>query len=444
MRSIVVVLALTVSAFAAKDYSGYQVLRVTPRTDEHRQWLRDMETSMADELDFWSDVKNIPGSTVDIMVPNRLRSNLLDLFNVKRMQVSTMIKDVGQLIRDQEKERIERQLSTQDLSTFDYTVYHDYDEIQQWVVDIVNEYSTIATRFELPKTSYEGRTISGIKIRGTGGDSGTRKGVYFEGGIHAREWISPATLMYITKELLEDYVAGDARALRFFDTLDWYIVPSLNADGYTYTITDDRLWRKTRSNNAVTGSGCMGTDPNRNWPYEWGGLGTSAYPCSNVYHGINTLSESEVEAVVDFLRDKKDNGQDFLWFIDWHSYSQLVISPWSFSAEEPDPNNIDQLQAAGEAMVEGIRSYSGTEYTAGPTAKLLYAAAGASNDWGYAPYNSKKDQGGLGAPYSYVMELRDTGTYGFLLPEEQIEDSGEESVLGVYAMGTYILDQEGL
>ena len=30
------------------------------------------------------------------------------------------------------------------------------------------------------------------------------------------------------------------------DGLDWYIVPVVNPDGYAYSWSDDRLWRKTR------------------------------------------------------------------------------------------------------------------------------------------------------------------------------------------------------
>lgn len=81
------------------------------------------------QIDFWSDIKNIPGSTVDIMVPKRLRATFLDLFAVKKMQVSIMIDDVGKLIHEQDEERKERRASTQDLSSFDYTVYHTYDEV---------------------------------------------------------------------------------------------------------------------------------------------------------------------------------------------------------------------------------------------------------------------------------------------------------------------------
>ena len=49
---------------------------------------------------------------------------------------------------------------------------------------------------------------------------------------------------------------------------------------------------------------------------------------------------------------------------------------------------------------------------------LLYVASGGSLDW---------TLGELGIPYSYGMELRDTGVYGFLLPPDQIIPTGEEA-----------------
>ena len=58
-------------------------------------------------------------------------------------------------------------------------------------------------------------------------------------------------------------------------------------------------------------------------------------------------------------------------------------------------------------------------------------AAGASLDWAYAT---------LGAKYSYVVELRDTGYYGFLLPENQIMPSGEEAYKAVLAASEYAIN----
>ena len=36
------------------------------------------------------------------------------------------------------------------------------------------------------------------------GGARTKKAVYWQGGIHAREWVSPATVMYITKSVSGD------------------------------------------------------------------------------------------------------------------------------------------------------------------------------------------------------------------------------------------------
>ena len=49
--------------------------------------------------------------------------------------------------------------------------------------------------------------------------------------------------------------------------------------------------------------------------------------------------------------------------------------------------------------------------------QVCCVASGGSLDW---------TLGELGIPYSYAMELRDTGEFGFLLPEDQIIPTGEE------------------
>ena len=58
--------------------------------------------------------------------------------------------------------------------------------------------------------------------------------IIFLAGIHAREWISPATVTYIINELVNNY--EDNKEL--VDAYDWYILPVHNPDGYEYSHTD--------------------------------------------------------------------------------------------------------------------------------------------------------------------------------------------------------------
>ena len=52
-----------------------------------------------------------------------------------------------------------------------------------------------------------------------------------------------------------------------------------------------------------------------------------------------------------------------------------------------------------------------------------------STDWAYER---------AGATFSYDVQLRDTGKYGFLLPEDQIVPSGKETLQALTALATFV------
>ncbi|CAF3989692.1 unnamed protein product [Rotaria sordida] len=56
-------------------------------------------------------------------------------------------------------------------------------------------------------------------------------------------------------------------------------------------------------------------------------------------------------------------------------------------------------------------------------------ASGSTVDWTYGTAN---------IIFSYGVELRDTGDYGFLLPENQIIPTGKETLAGELALLKYI------
>ena len=77
----------------------------------------------------------------------------------------------------------------------------------------------------------------------------------------------------------------------------------------------------------------MGTDPNRNFDFQWATVGSSDQPCSETFHGSEPFSEVETRNVRDFVLPRKDQLKHF---IDVHSYSQIVITPWGYTSEVPD------------------------------------------------------------------------------------------------------------
>lgn len=63
-----------------------------------------------------------------------------------------------------------------------------------------------------------------------------------------------------------------------------------------------------------------------------------------------------------------------------------------------------------------MKALDGKVYKVGPAAGL-YPAAGGSDDWAKS----------IGIKYSYTLELRDTGTHGFILPAQYIQPTANEA-----------------
>ena len=66
------------------------------------------------------------------------------------------------------------------------------------------------------------------------------------------------------------------------------VQPIINPDGYEYTWTNDRMWRKNRAE--IPDSRCKGVDLNRNYDANWGGAGSTPTKCSETYRGESAFS----------------------------------------------------------------------------------------------------------------------------------------------------------
>lgn len=133
--------------------------------------------------------------------------------------------------------------------------YHRLADIYGYLDFVQTTYPNLC-KVQTIGTSVEGRLLRVLKI--SNGNLGN-KAIWLDGGIHAREWISPATLSYITNYVVDNFENLPAE-LR---NLDWHVLIVANPDGYEYSHTTDRLWRKNRSKYGL----CAGTDLNRNFGY---------------------------------------------------------------------------------------------------------------------------------------------------------------------------------
>ena len=181
-----------------------------------------------------------------------------------------------------------------------------------------------------------------------------------------------------------------------------FVIPMANPDGHTYSITNDRLWRKNRRNNE---NGTFGVDLNRNHSYQWGdhiNRGSSSSPVSNIYRGPAPDSEPETRAIRDFVRKHKSE-----ILISYHSYTQLVLYPWGYTnAPSSNPNHI----LIANNIARKIKEIHNKTYRAQQGIEL-YPTNGDLTDWSY---------GELGI-LSFTIELRPSSSPpGFKLPKDQI------------------------
>jgi len=273
--------------------------------------------------------------------------------------------------------------------------------------------------------SFEGRQIKGIKI----GKAGANKpGFWIDAGIHAREWIAPATAVYIINELITKY-GTDPKIKNFVDKIDFYIAPSINPDGYEYTRSTNRMWRKTRGGPYCSGIRCCyGADPNRNWPYQWMVSGSSSNPCADTYGGPKAWSEPECQQVGGWLMTNKDHLKAYITL---HSYSQLWMYSYGYK-DHTYPPDVAELKALAEESVAALKAVHGKTYEIGSPTDILYAASGASDDWAKAIPEIK---------WTYTIELRPDqfGQYGFQLPADQIVPTGEETWAGLQVLANKLL-----
>ena len=198
--------------------------------------------------------------------------------------------------------------------------YHPYKTIDEFVSCLADAFPEKAKLINIGQ-SWERRNLKLLRI--TNDLTKNKSAVWIDGGIHAREWISPSAVTYMMNEFLEN----SQNYKDILDNYDLYILPLANPDGYEFsgqtgqvtgTKMDKRFWRKNRNpyypwdytkpNNPWRW--CPGVDLNRNWETpDWGiGIGQSSDPCDFLeYQGSKPFSEPETKSIKDFIMARKSD-----------------------------------------------------------------------------------------------------------------------------------------
>jgi hypothetical protein len=261
-----------------------------------------------------------------------------------------------------------------------FSVYRSFDKPLTGIRATLEAWAAADTVLHLDSigASVQGRPILAMKI-GAAADAPNRPNVLFMGTHHAREWVSTEMAMRLIRWLADSAPPG------LLATRDVWVIPVENPDGYQYTFTNDRFWRKNRRDN---GDGTFGVDLNRNYPEFWGydNAGSSGATANETYRGPGPASEPETKAIMAFHGAHPPAAS-----VSYHTYSGLVLFPYGFrqGALAPDLpiyralGGTDFLPAVRDSVPDSFHAY----YHPGPGWNL-YTTNGEYTDWAYRAHRT--------------------------------------------------------
>ncbi|XP_037959012.1 zinc carboxypeptidase A 1-like [Teleopsis dalmanni] len=386
-----------------KRYDNHHVYQLEPKTQQQLIAINILESKADQDAYTFVDSAQIIGQSVHIIVAPKYLPQFKNMLRTANFTYQLLSENAQTELEDLELEDTPQR-------AFDYNwkKYHTLDGTYKWLEMLQMQYPQFITLYTAGY-SYENRKILAVKL--SKGAVGPRRSIFLEAGMHAREWITPAVVTYILQQLLTN---TDRSINVMSERYDWYIVPHANPDGYVYTYTVDRLWRKTRKPHI---SGCFGADPNRNWDYHWGFIGSNNNPCSNIYAGSRPFSERETYTLANFISTFK---KSMLLYVSIHSYGQYLLYPYGHTnSSAPNAGELKHIMDAG---ISGVKQRYGTVYTGGNIYDTIYPTSGTSVDWAYGVAEIK---------YAYAFELRPSSKNywtGFRLPANQIIPTSEETL----------------
>ncbi|KAG4072022.1 hypothetical protein HA402_010959 [Bradysia odoriphaga] len=396
-------LSVLITTIHSKDYTGYKLFKVN-NTDNVLQFIESFNIYELNGVDIMLINRNVTHALVSPHVQMEFGA-LLQQLNA----TYTIDNNIQRKIDAEQLRRRTGRHGFHEKQFFD--AIRPLKEIQSFVSKLVREHANVAKLKSIGKT-YEGNDIEMVVISDS--SEAKPKLIFIEAGLHAREWIAPATALYFLENIVENF-HNFSEILR---DVEINIVPVANPDGYKHTFTTDRLWRKNRQPNK--GSTCIGVDLNRNFGFHWGETGTSADPCSESYGGDRAFSGLESTYIARYLIA---NMKRLVSFVDLHSYGKDIFYPYGNTYL-----NKDYMHTTAQRIESAISKIRGTKYEIGTAADLIYESSGGVDDYA---------AGVLGVPLTFTIELPHDD---FIIPAEEVEPIGNETTEGLIELLRIVAD----
>lgn len=414
MRIYLIIGILAIGALVRAEklrYDNYKLARLNFGNEEHIKLVDYLEENNP-RFDVWNGIKAVNYS-VDVMLSPADYEVYKSLFHNAKMDYSIINDDIQREI-DAQEESMRANRNSAIVGR-----YARYSQILAYIQDVVSQNSDIASAYTAGST-YENRQLRVIVLKGPN----ARKKVWIDCGIHAREWVSISTCVWTIDRLVREYRQNDPVTVNMLNKYEFHILPLVNPDGYEFSHTNQRMWRKNKRPNS--GSSCVGTDLNRNFDFKWMVSGSSNQPCNEAYAGPYGSSESEVQAIQKAIRDRMGTWEIFITI---HSYGAFWMPPWAYQSQLPA--DYSELESYARIATNAVRAVNGLNFKIGPPHMTVqYSASGGSYDWAKAV---------CGVKYAYALELRPEmnsyeSYYGFQLPESYAPGVGQETYAGLKAM----------
>lgn len=336
---------------------SYKVYEVKP---DRLQIADLMEWEYKVGIDFWTQGGILQPSR--IMVSPEIEASFLDFLKYREIAHELAIENVKTSLHNDKIARMKSSMTNlAHTNEANFQVYWSYAEMEAYLQHLADDYPNLV-KLETIGKSFEGRNIHGLKIS-KNTEFGINPIIFIDAGTHAREWAGIQSAFYFLHQLVENTTAST----ELTDKLDFVFVPMVNPDGYVYSFTEDRLWRKNRRYVNYT---CTGIDLNRNYPYMWRYRSNSC--ASNGYSGASALSEPEIKAVADYMQSFKYN---LRLYLSTHTCGNLVLWPFGFAFDVYIKNHKEH-HMLGERFASAIRNATGKSYLVGNSADVLYTANG--------------------------------------------------------------------